>query len=144
MARAYWRGFPLTKIPTVPNQKVVASGKSWLTGQNSSEKVQMRCWEKNVLYSVTWEEDSQNISLKEEIMMSAPFPQIPEYLRKIFWYRLYTRRFFLLPELDRQGQRSLFHTENLLVRILFASSSYGEFHFLNFSKNIYGLGRMFH
>ena len=80
-------------IPT----KVVTSGKSWLTGQNSSEKVQMRCYRgvrEKVLYSVTWEEDSQNISLKTEKNDERSFSRIPEYLRKIFWYRLTPVEFF--------------------------------------------------
>ena len=135
--------YQYSDIPT----KVVTSGKSWLTGQNSSEKVQMRCYRgvrEKVLYSVTWEEDSQNISLKTEKNDERSFFPNSWIFEENILVQTYTRRIFFLPELDRQGQRSLFHTKSLILRILFASSCFGEFHFLNFSKNIYGLGRMFH
>ena len=74
--------------------------------------------------------------------MSAPFSRIPEYLRKIFSYGLTPVEFSSCLNLIGRA-KGLYFIQNLL-RILFASSCFGEFHFLNFSKNIYGLGRMFH
>ena len=68
----------------------------------------MRCYRgerEKVLYSVTWEEDSQNISLKTEKNDERSFSRIPEYLRKIFWYRLTPVEFFSCLNLIGRGPK---------------------------------------